>query len=148
MKEIEKAVTLALIDENWKEHLRNMDELKDSSQSASFEQKDPLVVYKLEAFNLFQQVVARINADVCSYLMKGKVLLQSDEEVKEAKEVKTDLSNVRTSRDIEAAKAAASNAGRARKVVEQYVRQEEKVGRNDACPCGSGKKYKQCHGKV
>ena len=147
MEEIEKAVTLALIDENWKEHLRNMDELKESSQAASFEQKDPLVVYKLEAFNLFQSVIARINEDVCSYLMKGKILLQGDEGVHEAKQEKTDMSNVQTSRQQAAAKNAAQNAGRTRKAVEQYIRQEEKVGRNDACPCGSGKKYKNCHGK-
>ena len=148
MTEIEKAVTLALIDENWKEHLRNMDELKESSQSASFEQKDPLVVYKLEAFNLFQQVVARINSDVCSYLMRGKVLIQGEGEVREAEQQKTDYSKTKTSRnsEAEAARAAASKAG-TRKAVEQFIRQEEKVGRNEPCPCGSGKKYKQCHGK-
>ncbi len=148
MTEIEKAVTLALIDENWKEHLRNMDELKESSQSASFEQKDPLVVYKLEAFNLFQQVVARINSDVCSYLMRGKVLIQGEGEVREAEQQKTDYSKTKTSRnsEAEAARAAASKAG-SRKAVEQFIRQEEKVGRNEPCPCGSGQKYKQCHGK-
>ncbi len=151
MEEIEKALTLALIDENWKEHLRNMDELKESSQAASFEQKDPLVIYKMEAFNLFQEVIGSINQDVCSYLMKGKVLVGGND-VQEAKEQKTDLSNVRTSRNtVQEAQAAASraaaNAGRVRKAVEQYVRQEEKVGRNEPCPCGSGKKYKSCHGK-
>jgi preprotein translocase subunit SecA len=145
MEEIEKAVTLALIDENWKEHLRQMDELKESSQAASFEQKDPLVIYKMEAFNLFQDVIGSINQDVCSYLMKGKIIIQGD--VKEAAEQKTDLSKTQTSREQQAARAAAQNAGRTRKIVEQYVRQEEKVGRNEPCPCGSGKKYKSCHGK-
>jgi len=144
-EEIEKAVTLALIDENWKEHLRNMDELKESSQAASFEQKDPLVIYKMEAFNLFQDVIGRINEDVCSYLMKGKVIVGGGD-VQEAQEQKTDLSKTQTSRQ-QAARAAAQSAGRTRKVVEQYVRQEEKVGRNEPCPCGSGKKYKACHGK-
>ena len=146
MEEIEKAVTLALIDENWKEHLRNMDELKESSQAASFEQKDPLVIYKMEAFNLFQDVIGRINEDVCSYLMKGKIIVQGDN-VTAAQEQKTDLSKTKTSRQQDAARAAAQSAGRTRKVVEQYIRQEDKVGRNEPCPCGSGKKYKSCHGK-
>jgi preprotein translocase subunit SecA len=145
MLEIEKALTLALIDENWKEHLRHMDELKESSQAASFEQKDPLVIYKMEAFNLFQNVIGAINEDVCSYLMNGKVIVRDN--VQEAAQQKTDLSKTRTSREQQAARSAAENAGRARKVVEQFVRQEQKVGRNEPCPCGSGKKYKSCHGK-
>lgn len=145
MQEIEKAVTLALIDENWKEHLRHMDELKESSQAASFEQKDPLVIYKMEAYNLFQNVIRAINEDVCSYLMKGKIIVRDN--VQEAAQQKTDLSKTRTSREQDAARAAAQNAGRQRKVVEQFIRQEQKVGRNEPCPCGSGKKYKSCHGK-
>jgi preprotein translocase subunit SecA len=147
MEEIEKAVTLALIDENWKEHLRNMDELKDSSQAASFEQKDPLVIYKLEAFNLFQEVIGSINQDVCSYLMRGKVIVDGSD-VREAKVQRTDMSNVRTSSssDAEAAHRAAQKAGRVQKAVEQFIRQDDKIGRNDPCPCGSGKKYKKCHG--
>lgn len=146
MREIEMAVTLALIDENWKDHLRSMDELKESSQAASFEQKDPLVIYKMEAYELFQEIVYVINKDVCSYLMKGKVLLGRNEEMSEAKEQKTDLSNVQTSRAEQAARAAAEGvSGRAKP--ETFVRTEKKVGRNEPCPCGSGKKYKQCHGK-
>jgi len=148
MKDIEKALTLALIDENWKEHLRNTDELKDSVQSASFEQKDPLVVYKMEAYDLFEQLVYRINHDVISYLMGGKLLLGRPEDVKEAKTNKTDFRKVKTSREDAARKRAAMNAGggeRAR--VETFKRDEKKVKRNDPCPCGSGKKYKQCHGK-
>lgn len=149
MTDIEKAVTLALIDDNWKEHLRSMDELKDSVQSASFEQKDPLVIYKMEAYNLFEQLIYKVNRDVISYLMNGKIVIASQqEELKEAKVQKTDLTNVRTSRSEEAMKEAAANAGRPQRAkVETFKRTEKKVGRNEPCPCGSGKKFKQCHGK-
>lgn len=149
MIDIEKAVSLSLIDDNWKEHLRDMDELKESAQAASFEQKDPLVVYKMEAYELFENLVYKVNLEVCSYLMKGKLLINAPEEVREAREVKTDLSKVRTNKNEEVArKAAAANAGRRPEVAVETVRRDEpKVGRNDPCPCGSGKKYKQCHGK-
>ncbi|MEM9545569.1 MAG: preprotein translocase subunit SecA [Bacteroidota bacterium] len=148
MKDIEKAVTLALIDENWKEHLRSMDELKDSVQSASFEQKDPLVIYKMEAYKLFEQLIYKVNKDVVSYLMNSKMYISSENgEFKEAREQKTDLSKVQMSRSEQAMRKAAENAGRERQKVETYVRTEKKVGRNAPCPCGSGKKYKHCHGK-
>ncbi len=151
MRDIEKTVMLALIDENWKEHLRSMDELKDSVQSASFEQKDPLVVYKMEAYNLFEQLIYKINKDVVSYLMNGKLYFQAEDgTLQEAKEQKTDLSNVQTNKSDaaqEAAKRAAANAGRAPRKVETFKRQGKKIGRNEPCPCGSGKKYKHCHGR-
>lgn len=147
MKDIEKAVSLILIDENWKEHLRSMDELKDSVQSASFEQKDPLVIYKMEAYTAFEQLVYRINYDVISYLMGGKILLGRPEDVKEARSSKTDFKKVRTNKDEQAMKAAAASAGRGSAAKpETFKRDEKKVKRNDPCPCGSGKKYKQCHG--
>ena len=146
MNDIEKAVTLALIDDNWKEHLRSMDELKDSVRSASFEQKDPLVIYKMEAFKLFEQLIYKVNRDVISYLMNGKVIIQNND-VREAKEQKTDLRNVRENRTQEAMRQAAASAGQQRQKVETFKRTEEKVGRNAPCPCGSGKKYKHCHGK-
>jgi preprotein translocase subunit SecA len=146
MKDIEMAVTLALIDENWKEHLRAMDELKDSVQSASFEQKDPLVVYKLEAYELFERLIYKINYDVSSYLLKGNIEIAENRQLQEAKTQKTDLSKVRTSREELAAKAAAAAAGRGRAKPETVKRTEKKVGRNSPCPCGSGKKFKHCHG--
>lgn len=150
MIDIEKAVSLSLIDDHWKEHLRHMDELKESAQAASFEQKDPLVVYKMEAYELFEGLVYKINEDVCSYLSKGKLLIAAADEVREAREQKTDLSKVRTNRTEEfARKSAAAAAGRRPEVVVETVRREEpKVGRNDPCPCGSGKKYKVCHGRT
>lgn len=146
MQEIEKAVTLALIDDSWKEHLRFMDELKESVQSASFEQKDPLVIYKMEAYGLFENLIYKINEEVSSYLMKGKLLIANPDEVQEAREQKTDFRRVSTNRSEQAARAAAQAAGRQPQKVETFKRTEKKVGRNDLCPCGSGKKYKHCHG--
>jgi preprotein translocase subunit SecA len=154
MRDIEKAITLALIDENWKEHLRSMDELKESVQSASFEQKDPLVIYKMEAYNLFEELIYKVNHDVCSYLMNGMIMVGSPDQVREAKEQKSDLNQAQTSRESgmsrsEAAmREAAMRAGQQqRQKVETVRRDQPKVGRNEACPCGSGKKYKHCHGK-
>ena len=146
LSDIEQAVTLAIIDDKWKEHLRSMDELKDSVQSASFEQKDPLVIYKLEAYKLFETLIYIINQEVVSYLMRSKIILQQEQQVKEARIEKSDFSNVRTNKDEEARKEAAAEAGRSSKKVETIIRSEQKVGRNDMCPCGSGKKYKHCHG--
>ena len=145
--DIEKAITLALIDENWKEHLRSMDELKDSVQAASFEQKDPLVVYKMEAYELFEQFIYKVNEEVVSYLMKGRLMIDG-QPIQEARQQKTDLSKVQTNRSEEEARhRAAMSAGRENQKVETVRRTEKKVGRNDPCPCGSGKKYKHCHGK-
>ncbi|MBK7408680.1 MAG: preprotein translocase subunit SecA [Saprospirales bacterium] len=147
MADVEKAVTLAIIDEKWKEHLRSMDELKDSVQAASFEQKDPLVVYKMEAFNLFENLIYEINQTTTSYLGLGTIVFQDGSTLKEAREQRSDLSRVRTNRTEDlAARAAAESAGRQQK--QQTVKRvEKKVGRNDPCPCGSGKKFKQCHGR-
>ena len=149
VKDIEQAVTLALIDGSWKEHLRSMDELKESVQAASFEQKDPLVVYKMEAYELFEQLIFKINEEVTSYLSKGKLMIQEPEQVREARAQRTDLSRVKTNRDAEAeaARAAAEGVSRQRSKPETFKRVEKKVGRNHPCPCGSGKKFKHCHGR-
>ena len=125
-----------------------MDELKDSSQTASFEQKDPLVVYKMEAYELFEQYIYKVNYDVCSYLMKGKLLLGDPNDVREAREQKTDFSKSKAGRADAARQSAAAGAGQAQRAKpETFKREVPKVGRNEPCPCGSGKKYKQCHGK-
>ena len=154
MRDIEKAVTLTLIDGEWKEHLRYMDELKDSVQAASFEQKDPLVVYKMEAYELFERLIYSINEKVTSYLLKGGLYFAqgSDQSLKEAKQQKTDMSKVQTNRTGDdptgaAARAAAEGVSQKRSKPETFKREEKKVGRNAPCPCGSGKKYKHCHGK-
>ncbi len=147
-RDIEKAVTLAIIDERWKEHLRSMDELKESVQAASFEQKDPLVIYKMEAYNLFEQLIYEINEQVTAYLSRGTLIFADGRTLEQAREQRTDLSKVRTNRTAEerAARAAAEGVSRPKKV-QTIVRSEKKVGRNDPCPCGSGKKYKHCHGR-
>jgi preprotein translocase subunit SecA len=150
-RDIEQAVTLAIIDEKWKNHLRSMDELKDSSQAASFEQKDPLVVYKMEAYNLFEGLILEINESVTSYLAKGGLALNQN--VQQARqESKPKLKATRTNRAADEGermqRSAAQQAGQGgRQKVETVRRTETKVGRNDPCPCGSGKKYKQCHGR-
>jgi len=148
MTDIEKAVTLAIIDENWKEHLRSMDELKDSVQAASFEQKDPLVIYKMEAYKLFEELIYKINEETCAYLMKGNLVIPGEGQIKEAKIEKTDLSNVKTSREEQMAKAAAQGVSNRPAKPVTFKREERKVGRNEPCPCGSGKKFKQCHGRA
>ena len=152
MTDIEKAVTLAIIDEKWKEHLRSMDELKESSQAASFEQKDPLVVYKMEAYNLFEDLIYAVNEDVTSYLSKGTLVFRDGRTLEEARVQRTDMKGTSTNRsgdateDARRQRAAAEGVSQ-RKKVETFKRAERKVGRNEPCPCGSGKKYKQCHGK-
>lgn len=150
-KDIEKAISLALIDENWKEHLRSMDDLKTSVQSASFEQKDPLVIYKMEAYQLFENLIYKINSEVSAYLLSGYLSLQLDpENVKEAKEQKSNIPkvNLNRSKDTPKPRLSTSGGGQAAEAtkVETFVREGEKIGRNDPCPCGSGKKYKKCHG--
>lgn len=149
MRDIEKAVTLALIDDKWKEHLRSMDELKESVQAASFEQKDPLVVYKMEAYNLFEQLIFEINEDVTSFLSKGTIVFSDGSTLEQAREQRTDFSKARTNRtgQDEGSRAAAEGVSRRRAKPQTVRRMEKKVGRNDPCPCGSGKKYKHCHGR-
>lgn len=149
MRDIEKSIALARLDADWKEHLRNMDELKDSVQAASFEQKDPLVIYKMEAYKLFEQLVLKMNQDITSYLSKGKLMIQVNQEVREAQQQRSDLSKTRTNKNDqeERMRRAAEQAGRESVPQIQTVRNSApKIGRNDSCPCGSGKKYKNCHG--
>ncbi len=150
--DIEKAVSLAIIDEKWKEHLREMDELKESVQSASFAQKDPLVVYKLEAYNLFETLIMDINLEVTSYLSRGTLVFSDGTTLEQAREQRSNYSKTQTNRSREqednSRRRAAESAGATTpQQKQQPVRKEVKIGRNDPCPCGSGKKYKQCHGK-
>ncbi|MXV49419.1 preprotein translocase subunit SecA [Pedobacter sp. HMF7647] len=147
-KTFEKTVILALIDEAWKEHLREMDELKQSVQNAVYEQKDPLIVYKIEAFELFKQMLATVNKDVVSFLFKGGIPNQQAEEVREAKpQPQQDLSKLKVSKPELAHATNGAPVEDTREIQKtQPVRVENKIGRNDPCPCGSGKKYKNCHG--
>jgi len=148
-KSFEKNVVLYLIDDAWKEHLREMDELKQSVQNAVYEQKDPLLVYKFEAFELFRQMLATVNKELVSFLFRGGIpTQQAPEEVKEARpQPKLDLKKLRTSKPELVHESNGVPVDDMREVQKATpVRVEQKIGRNDPCPCGSGKKYKNCHG--
>ncbi len=137
---IEKGVTLAIIDSSWKENLRELDDLKQSVQNATYEQKDPLLIYKFESFNLFKQMMEQVNKDIVSFLTKANL----PEQTSVKQEQHQTQEKLQTGRqDI----GGDSNQGSKPKPKVQPVRVEQKVGRNEPCPCGSGKKFKQCHGK-
>ncbi len=161
MRDIEKVATLALIDDAWKEHLRNVDDLKDSVQGASFEQKDPLVIYKMEAFNLFETLIGHINTNVTAFLLKGSLDLPDEQQVRQqqqaqeraeamrraqANRVRTNNQSQEMTEAQQAAQRAAMSAGYNDRPKQQPIVREKIVGRNEPCPCGSGKKYKNCHG--
>ncbi len=138
-----KTIILYIIDDHWKEHLREMDDLKQSVQNAAYEQKDPLLIYKFEAYQLFKSMIDKVNREVISILMKAHIPLQNPGQVQEARQrQKLDMSKYETSR-TDALQAGANTQERNR----EPVRVEKKVGRNEPCPCGSGKKFKACHGK-
>ena len=137
-KTLTKNIILFQIDEHWKSHLRDMDDLKQSVQTASYEQKDPVVVYKLEGYNLFASMLEDLNRDVLSFLLKVFVPL-SDRPQQPQRPQQPDTSQMRASRN-ELSTNGAQNA-------RTPVKADKQVGRNDPCPCGSGKKYKNCHGK-
>ncbi|TVQ88536.1 MAG: preprotein translocase subunit SecA [Bacteroidetes bacterium] len=136
---IEKNITLAIIDNSWKEHLREMDDLKQSVQGAAYEQKDPLLIYKFESFELFKKMIQRVNKDIISFLLKAQLPVKDPSQVRAAEAPgRTDMSK------LNAGRSDIPGAG-ARKA--EPVRVEKKTGRNEPCPCGSGKKYKHCHGR-
>src|SRR6185312_16647772 len=146
-KSFEKNVTLYLIDDAWKEHLREMDELKQSVQNAVYEQKDPLLVYKFEAFNLFRGMLASVNKDLVSFLFRGGIPVQQQaEEVREARpQPNLDLKKMRTQKAEMVSESGIPMLDTAEPQKTMPIRNEQKVGRNDPCPCGSGKKFKNCH---
>ena len=139
---LSKTITLWQIDEHWKEHLRDMDDLKQSVQNATYEQKDPLLIYKFESFNLFSQMLEDLNKDVLSFLLRAHIPLRDASEApRQAPQPrKQDMSQLQTSRND-----LVTNGGEAKSNMPVHV--EKQVGRNDPCPCGSGKKFKNCHGK-
>ena len=163
VKEWHKALLLVSIDELWKEHLRELDQLRQSVQNASYEQKDPLVIYKVESFHLFENMLNNLNVKTMSALLRGQIHIQQREtsneeqpqerqpEVKQAMpERKNDYSQYRASKENlpgENAQRAAASAQQGERPRPQPVVAGPKIGRNDPCPCGSGKKYKACHGK-
>ena len=139
---IEKSITLQIIDNAWKEHLRELDDLKQSVQNASYEQKDPLLIYKFESFSLFEKMLGGINKDITSFLCRATLPIAEQQQVKETDLPKIDNKGITTSRKEE---TKPNNPSEPQKI--QPVHVEKKVGRNEPCPCGSGKKYKNCHGK-
>ncbi len=141
---VEKFITLGIIDESWKEHLRELDDLKQSVRNATYEQKDPLLIYKFESFNLFKQMIQKINTDVISFLMRADVPMQDGSQVREQRARAIDRSKLQEQRNDLLSQAHSNTQERQ---VTQPIHVEKKVGRNDPCPCGSGKKYKNCHGK-
>ncbi len=153
VRELEKSASLAFIDEAWKVHLRQMDELKQSVQTAVYEQKDPLLIYKQEAYKLFKAMVAEMNKDLTSFLFKVSIQVQESNQVQQARRPRrTDMSKMKAGRDTSmdrgaaAQRQAAEGAGGRKK--QQTVRRERpKIGRNEPCYCGSGKKFKKCHGR-
>ncbi len=138
---IEKGITLAVIDDAWKEHLREMDDLRQSVQSATYEQKDPLLIYKFESFSLFKSLIQRVNKEIVSFLMRADIPIQQSEQVHEAHKPQRSEQRLREERTDILSQRTGENT------VTGPVKVEKKVGRNDPCPCGSGKKYKACHGK-
>jgi preprotein translocase subunit SecA len=144
----EKIVTLAMIDEAWKEHLRELDDLKQSVQNAALEQKDPLLIYKLESFNLFKNMVAKTNKETITFLVKGSLPQQQQSE-KQAPQVRFGAQQVPQKKEqlVESRNEGAGDGEQKAKPKQQPLRAEQKIGRNDPCPCGSGKKYKNCHGQ-
>ena len=155
VKEFEKRMLLFVIDDEWKEHLRQLDDLKQSVQNASYEQKDPLLIYKLESFNIFKQMLDALNRRAIAILLRGQIHEQQPDRVQQAQQQRrTDYSRYRSQKDAVQQAAAASGAAQAagRDTREQLhqgpIIADKKPRPNDPCPCGSGKKYKQCHGKL
>ncbi|RYM32563.1 preprotein translocase subunit SecA [Brumimicrobium glaciale] len=163
IRQFEKAIVLGLIDNEWKEHLREMDDLKQSVQQARHEQKDPLLVYKLESFNLFRDMIDRLNQDTVEFLVKGEIPIQQETASVQNNATKqndnyaqaqvaenTQAQSSNSAKKFEGSQGydqAMANSQQQSAPKQQPVVAEKTVGRNEPCPCGSGKKYKQCHGK-
>ena len=152
---LERHITLSVIDDAWKEHLRAMDDLKQSVQTAYLEQKDPLVIYKMEAFNLFKNMDSEVNRDIVSFMCHASLPQQEQQApLREGRREKTDLSKLKANKEeIDAAgQDYAANEKdyydpSGADVKQTPVNVAPKIGRNDPCPCGSGKKYNNCHGR-
>ncbi len=151
---LERTIALAFIDDAWKDHLRAMDDLKQSVQTAYYEQKDPLVIYKGEAYMLFKQMDSNINKEIVSFLCHADIPMEQrqPQQIREGHEQKTDMSQMRANKaQVDAAgsdyAANENDYYDPSPVKQEPVRVGPKIGRNDPCPCGSGKKYKNCHGR-
>ena len=148
IKAFEKALLLLNIDEGWKENLRALDDLKTAVQNATYEQKDPLVIYKLESFNLFTRMTTDCNRKITEILMRAQIPVRESDPVRRAEEARhKDYSKYNTQKQDMSDIQRAGNKDTREQQVTQPIHVEKTVGRNDPCPCGSGKKYKNCHGK-
>ena len=145
-KAFAKIVLFTTIDDAWREHLREMDDLRQSVQNATYEQKDPLLIYKLESYNLFSKMLEKVNREALAILDKAYIPVRENNpnsvQQERQQKAKVDVNKLQASR-----MAAAAAAGQGDKSKPAPMVAEKKVGRNDPCPCGSGKKYKHCHGK-
>ena len=155
VKEFEKRMLLYVIDDEWKEHLRQLDDLKQSVQNASYEQKDPLLIYKIESFHIFESMLNALNRRAIAILLRGQIHQQEPDRVQQAQQQRRmDYSRYRTQKDAvqQASQASGAAAAAGRDTREQQrpepIHVDKKPRPNDPCPCGSGKKYKQCHGKL
>ncbi|HET7119144.1 MAG TPA: preprotein translocase subunit SecA [Hanamia sp.] len=154
---LERNITLALIDDAWKEHLRAMDDLRQSVQTAGYEQKDPLVIYKIEAFGAFKQMDDQVNKDIVSFLAHCSIPVEQNQatRITEERRRRTDMSKMRQRKEEFAGAAGGPEYlsqeneynDPSENIKQEPIRVGPKVGRNDPCPCGSGKKYKNCHGR-
>ena len=155
---LERTAVLAFIDEAWKEHLRAMDDLKTSVQSAYLEQKDPLVIYKVEAFQLFKQMDSDVNKNIVSFLCHCGLpaeTQQNPQQIREGRQQKTDMSKMRQRKEemvgagagVDLLEAGNDYIDPSQPIKQEPIKVEPKIGRNEPCPCGSGKKYKNCHGR-
>jgi preprotein translocase subunit SecA len=148
VKAFEKAVLLLIIDDQWKEHLREMDDLRESVQNASYEQKDPLLIYKLESFTIFKEMIDTINRRTTAILMRGQIPTREPEQLQQAaQERRSDFSRYKTHKDSANGTEDPTQQDTREQQKVQPIHVEKKTGRNDPCTCGSGKKYKNCHGK-
>jgi len=150
VKDFEKQTLLYVIDDEWKEHLRQLDELRQSVQNASYEQKDPLLIYKLESYGLFKEMIDTINKKVLEILMRGQIPTRETQQVRQGEQQhRQDFSKYRTQKDEVGRSSSSSDPTKqdTREIQKsEPIRVDKRVGRNDPCPCGSGKKYKNCHG--
>ena len=144
---LERTIALAHIDNAWKEHLRAMDDLKQSVQTATYEQKDPLVIYKMEAFELFKKMDTEVNKDIIEFLCHATIPLTESDQVQEGRQQKTDMSKMSVTKQDAGAAPTENDYYDPTPEKQQPITVGPKIGRNDPCPCGSGKKYKACHGR-
>ncbi len=142
-KALSRSIILYYIDDYWKQHLRDMDDLRQSVQNAAYEQKDPLVVYKLESYNLFTEMLEKLNEEVLTFLLRAFIPLRDASDAREARPATQPNRNMQQMRTNDPSQLSTNGEQKSR----MPIRADKHVGRNDPCPCGSGLKYKNCHGK-